>query len=103
MADSIKEVAPEVVLDKLTKEENILIVDVREHDEWDAGHIAEAILIPLGSVPYSLEQFDTSKEIYIVCRSGVRSYHACEFLQQNGIEAANMIGGMLAWPGDIAR
>ncbi|QDX92337.1 rhodanese-like domain-containing protein [Brevibacterium sp. JNUCC-42] len=103
MSNIVKEITPEEVLTKLNEKAAIQIIDVREPEEWAAGHIAEAILIPLGDVPASLEQFDSSKEIIMVCRSGARSYHACEFLKHNGIEAVNMEGGMLAWPGEIAR
>ncbi|AKF93069.1 rhodanese-like domain-containing protein [Brevibacillus laterosporus] len=103
MNNFVREVTPEEVLTKLKEMAAIQIIDVREPEEWVAGHIEEAILIPLNDVPASLDRFDTSKEIIMVCRSGARSYHACEFLKHNGIEAVNMEGGMLAWPGEIAR
>lgn len=72
------------------------IIDVREPDEWDHGHIAHASLIPLATVPGQLDQFDATPT-YVVCRSGGRSSQACEFLGRQGIEAVNVAGGMLAW------
>jgi rhodanese-related sulfurtransferase len=72
------------------------IVDVREPQEWDAGHIAHAELVPLGSVPERLDAF-AGATTYVVCRSGARSGRACEFLGAHGLEVVNVAGGMLAW------
>lgn len=72
------------------------IVDVRERNEWDHGHIAHATLIPLATVPGNLDQFDATPT-YVICRSGGRSGQACEFLERQGVEAVNVTGGMLAW------
>ena len=72
------------------------IIDVREPQEWDAGHIAHAELVPLGSVPERLDAF-AATPTYVVCRSGNRSGRACEFLGAQGLEVVNVAGGMLAW------
>lgn len=72
------------------------VIDVREPDEWNQGHIAHATLVPLGTVPDNVEQFDGAPT-YVVCRSGARSGRACEFLAAQGIEVVNVEGGMLAW------
>jgi rhodanese-related sulfurtransferase len=72
------------------------IVDVREPDEWAAGHIGHASLVPLATVPGSLEAFD-GEPTYVVCRSGGRSGQACEFLRGQGRQVVNVAGGMLAW------
>ncbi|WP_139491972.1 rhodanese-like domain-containing protein [Brevibacillus dissolubilis] len=103
MDQAVKEITPQEVEEKITKGENVQIIDVREPHEWEQGHIAEAELIPLGTVPENLDKFDTSKEIIMVCRSGMRSHNAAEFLAHHGIKAANMVGGMLAWTGNVAR
>ena len=72
------------------------VIDVREPAEWAQGHIAHATLVPLATVPGSVEQFD-GDPTYIVCRSGNRSGQACEFLGAQGLEVVNVAGGMLAW------
>lgn len=72
------------------------IVDVREPDEWAAGHIGHASLVPLATVPGNLAAFD-GEPTYVVCRSGGRSGQACEFLRDQGRQVVNVTGGMLAW------
>jgi rhodanese-related sulfurtransferase len=72
------------------------IVDVREPDEWAAGHIGHASLVPLATVPGNLDSFD-GEPTYVVCRSGARSAQACGFLVGQGRSAVNVAGGMLAW------
>ncbi len=72
------------------------IIDVREPQEWESGHIAQAELVPLSTVPERLGAFDGSPT-YVVCRSGARSTNACRYLAEQGIEVVNVAGGMLAW------
>jgi rhodanese-related sulfurtransferase len=74
------------------------IVDVREPDEWAAGHIGHATLVPLATVPGNLDMFD-GDPTYVVCRSGARSGRACEFLGAEGHNVVNVAGGMIAWAG----
>jgi rhodanese-related sulfurtransferase len=73
------------------------LVDVREPDEYQAGHVPGAILVPLASVPTSLDQFDADATTYVICKTGARSYRACEFLVDQGLDAANVEGGTMAW------
>ncbi|EFM09500.1 Rhodanese domain protein [Paenibacillus curdlanolyticus YK9] len=77
------------------------IVDVREQDEWDAGHIAGAKHIPLGQISSRHTELDPKQETIIVCRSGNRSGLACEHLESLGYKVVNMSGGMLNWKGSI--
>jgi len=100
---TVKEITPEEVLEKINKRENVQIIDVREVEEWNAGHIAEARLIPLNTLPEHVESLDKNIPIIMVCRSGARSHMATQFLSQYGFDAANMVGGMLAWPGEVER
>ncbi len=73
------------------------LIDVREPHEFDDGHVAGAILVPLKTVPDRIHEFRGEAPTYLICRSGARSHRACEYLAQNGIEAINVAGGMLAW------
>lgn len=83
------------------KNKKQIIIDVRELDEYDAGHIPTIPLIPLQQLPVLIEQFDKEREYIFVCRSGNRSQQAAMFFQQHGFaKVANYSDGMLGWSGD---
>lgn len=75
----------------------LMLLDVREPDEWDSGHIAEAVHIPMRSVPAELASIPTDGQVIVVCAVGARSARVAAFLQQQGIDAHNLAGGMVAW------
>lgn len=73
-------------------------LDVRESDEFAAGHVAGARLIPLGQLLEQLAALPRDRTVVVVCRSGRRSGEAVRLMQQAGFErAVNLAGGMLAW------
>lgn len=72
------------------------LVDVRETDEYEAGHVAGAVHVPLSTVPEQVQSFH-GEAVYVICRSGGRSMRACEFLAQQGVQASNVAGGTLDW------
>lgn len=73
------------------------VLDVREDDEWAAGHIDGATHIPVAEVPQRLGELPDADEIFVICRSGGRSSRVVEWLDAQGIEAINVDGGMRAW------
>ncbi len=73
-----------------------VLVDVREQDEWDAGHAPDAVHIPMGELPDRLGELPEG-DVHVVCRSGGRSARASAWLQQNGVDAVDVAGGMGAW------
>jgi len=74
------------------------IIDVREPDEYREGHVPGAQLIPLGTVPESLDAFRKSVPVYVVCQSGGRSLRACEYLHNAGItNVVNVAGGTMGF------
>ena len=75
----------------------VAVVDVREPDEWQEAHLAESKLIPLGEVVERSGEFPTARPVYVLCRSGVRSASACEYLRSMQIDAINVAGGILEW------
>jgi rhodanese-related sulfurtransferase len=75
----------------------VLVLDVREPYEWSAGHIAEAVHVPLMQIPQRLEDIPSSQPILVVCKVGGRSAQAAEFLQANGRDAVSLVGGMISW------
>lgn len=81
-----------------TKGEKPLVVDVREQNEYDAGHIEGVRLAPLGNVEASLADVPKDQEILLICRSGNRSGKAARRLAARGYtNLQNVDGGMLAW------
>lgn len=75
-----------------------MVIDVREPDEFEAGHIGVARLAPLATVTKALEQTPRETEIVLVCRSGRRSGIAYRALAELGFtRLANLEGGMLEW------
>jgi rhodanese-related sulfurtransferase len=75
----------------------IAILDVREPDEWDEGHIPGAHWIPLGSLEDRFGELDRGKEWVCVCHLGQRSAQAADFLSDEGLQVGNLLGGMAAW------
>ncbi|ABV63313.1 MULTISPECIES: rhodanese-like domain-containing protein [Bacillus] len=97
---SVKEISIEELKQKLEQEEAIQLVDVRENEEVAEGMIPQAIHIRMGDIPEKLDAFDQTQEYYIICRSGKRSENVCYFLEDQGYQATNVVGGMLAWTGE---
>ena len=73
------------------------LLDVREDDEWTAGHIDGAQHIPLRQLGDRLEELPKEQTIVAVCRSGVRSEAAVQGLRKLGYTAENLEGGVNAW------
>ncbi|MEJ5944011.1 rhodanese-like domain-containing protein [Pseudokineococcus basanitobsidens] len=76
--------------------DDAVLVDVREDDEWAAGHAPGAVHIPLGDLPARVGELPEG-DVHVVCRSGGRSARATAWLQQNGVDAVDVAGGMGAW------
>ncbi|MCZ8381328.1 rhodanese-like domain-containing protein [Mycobacterium sp. CPCC 205372] len=80
-------------------DDSVILLDVREDDEWQRGHAAGARHIPMGDVPSRLADIDPGARLYVVCHAGGRSQRVAQYLVRNGYQAANVSGGMLAWAG----
>ena len=74
-----------------------VLVDVREQDEWDAGHAPQAVHIPLGDLPDRLGDLPKDQRLLMICHSGARSGRATAWLVQGGYDAVNVEGGMVDW------
>jgi len=74
----------------------VVLIDVREQDEWADGHVPYARHIPLGSVPERLADF-TGAPTYVMCKVGARSLRAGEYAAAHGHHVVNVTGGILAW------
>ncbi len=84
----------------LDNNDEIVLIDCREQNEWDEGHIGAAKFIPLSDFQAQFSNTLTNKDAKIVmqCRSGKRSLQACQILMQEGFsDLYNLEGGILAW------
>ncbi len=73
-----------------------VLLDVRESDEWEAGHAPDAVHIPLGCVDEAATRL-AGQQVLTVCRSGARSGRAAKTLATAGVGVHNVAGGMSAW------
>ena len=74
-----------------------LVLDVREDDEWRAGHVEGSTHIPLMELGNRYGELPDAQQTLVVCRVGNRSAYAAGFLIQQGLDAINLAGGLVAW------
>jgi len=77
--------------------EGKLLIDVRESDEFEAGHADGAVSIPLSEIKERLHEIDKSSAFNVICKSGGRSGQAATALNEAGFNATNVQGGSLEW------
>jgi rhodanese-related sulfurtransferase len=77
--------------------EGLVVLDVREDDEWQAGHIEGALHIPLPQLPARTDEVASAAQVLCVCKGGGRSARATMLLRRSGVEAVNLDGGMHGW------
>lgn len=95
----LKTITANELMEKLEAGEKLELVDVREYEEVVAGMVPEAKHIRMGDIPANQDYFDKEKEYIFICRSGSRSANVCYYLQEQGYNVTNMVGGMLTWEG----
>ena len=83
--------------EKLKNGKRPLVIDVRQPEEYSAGHIAGSKLIPLGDLSKRINELPKDREIVCVCASGSRSQSATRLLVGAGYDAFDMKGGMFMW------
>jgi rhodanese-related sulfurtransferase len=77
--------------------DSAFLLDVREPEEWTAGHAPDARHIPLGELGARAGEVPQGETVYVICRSGGRSAHAARALCGAGWQAINVTGGMQDW------
>ena len=78
---------------------SVILLDVREDDEWRRGHAAGAMHIPMGQVASRIDEIDAGAKLFVVCHAGGRSQRVARYLARNGYAVFNVSGGMQAWTG----
>ena len=79
---------------QLYQKESLSVLDVREVEEFEALHLEGALNYPLSQLADTYEQLDKTQPYYVICKSGMRSARACQFLAEQGYEVINVQGGM---------
>jgi len=79
---------------QLYQKESLSVLDVREVEEFEALHLEGARNFPLSQLADTYEQLDKTQPYYVICKSGMRSARACQFLAEQGYEVINVLGGM---------
>jgi sulfur-carrier protein adenylyltransferase/sulfurtransferase len=82
--------------------DEVVLLDVREHDELALAAVDGALHIPMREIPARIADLDSGKPLVVMCHSGGRSRRVAEFLQQNGFSSVfNLKGGIEAWSTQI--
>ena len=82
---------------QLYQNEQLSLVDVREVEEFETLHLEGAQNLPLSQLTDIYDQLDKDLLYYVICKSGMRSARACQFLAEQGYDVINVQGGMTAF------
>jgi rhodanese-related sulfurtransferase len=77
--------------------DGVFLVDVREEDEWTAGHAPDALHLRLGDLQDRAQELPRDQELYLICRGGARSAYAAQVLASQGWQTINVADGMTGW------
>jgi rhodanese-related sulfurtransferase len=73
------------------------IIDVREDDEWAEAHVDGTTHVPMSTLTENLDKIPDDSTVYVLCHSGGRSARVTDYLEQQGYDAVNIVGGITAW------
>ena len=94
----VKEIEATELQSRLQAGEDIVLMDIRSDGEVVQGVLPDAEHLAMHLIPLRLQDLPKDKDIVLYCRSGARSYHACNFLKQQGVDnVLNLRGGIIAW------
>ncbi len=100
--DSSVEITPIEVAEWLQRGDPPFLLDVREANEWEIGHLPGAVRISVNELAERLHELDSAVAMVVYCRSGVRSARAVEQLRQAGFrKVKNLAGGILRWSDEV--
>lgn len=86
---------PTVSVDEIPAD--AVLLDVREPEEWQAGHVDGAVHVPMNEIPARSSELSADTDIVVVCKVGSRSAQVAAWLNLQGYRAYNLEGGMMAW------
>jgi rhodanese-related sulfurtransferase len=98
-------ITPEEAKKRLENEKGIILLDVRTKEEYDSGHINDAVLIPVDTLEVEAEKLIKDKDaaIFVYCRTGRRSTTAANILVKLGYKNIYNLGGIVDWPYEIVK
>ena len=96
-ADDSREISAVELKARLDRSDRLVVLDVREPQEYQINRIDGSVLIPLGELGQRYGELDPSVEIVAQCKSGARSAKAADFLREKGYRVKNLKGGILDW------
>ncbi|MDZ4721666.1 MAG: molybdopterin-synthase adenylyltransferase MoeB [Roseiflexaceae bacterium] len=101
-SDASFEITPIEVAAWLERADKPFLLDVREANEWEIGHLPGAVRISVNELAGRMNELNSAVEMVVYCRSGVRSGRAVDMLKQAGFRRLkNMVGGILRWSDDV--
>lgn len=94
----IKEIDSSQLEEQLASGKDLYLLDIRSDVEVMHGMLPASAHLPMQMIPTSMAEFPRDRDIVLYCRSGVRSYHACTYLMQQGFDnVINLKGGIIDW------
>ena len=102
---SVINITPEAAKKRLDTEKGIILLDVRTMEEYQTGHIKDAILMPVDTIKAESVKNIKDKEatIFVYCRSGNRSATAANILIEQGYKNVYDLGGISNWPYEVVK
>lgn len=101
-AEDVEELTPSELAAWLQQPEKPFLLDVREANEWEIGHLPGAVRISVNELPERMSELDTSVEMVVYCKSGIRSARAINTLRRAGFrKLKNLAGGIIRWSEDV--
>lgn len=88
-------------VEQLMKKGDVHVLDVREPEEFEEGHIPSALSTPISAFMKYLPKLDKATHYHVVCYSGARSQVVAEYLGKNGYQVSNVMGGMSTYRGKL--
>ncbi|HEV8613383.1 MAG TPA: molybdopterin-synthase adenylyltransferase MoeB [Gemmatimonadales bacterium] len=102
LEESLPEITPRQLADRLARHDHLLLVDVRELHEWEICRLEGATLLPLGKLPELAYTLPRDRELVIYCKGGVRGAKAVAYLQGEGFtRIRNLTGGINRWSEEV--
>ena len=95
----MSETVPEVTIDEAIARvgSGVVLIDVREPEEWEAGHAVGAVSIPMSQFAERQDEFPREDEFLVICQAGARSLRVATALAASGYSPINVAGGTSAW------
>ena len=94
----VKEIDASELKSRLDAGEDIALIDIRSDAEVAQGILPDADHVAMHLIPLRMHDLPKDRDVILYCRSGARSYHACNFLGQQGVDnVINLRGGIVSW------